>query len=310
MVKKEIKNMAESVRAKLKNISRETKRDFDAVLLQYFQERFLYRISISGFRKKLILKGALLLMVKSLSPFRLTKDIDFMGIGIAGKPENIKSIFKNIADINYDDGVHFASGSIEATIIKEGAEYQGVRIKLEATMGSIRKGIQLDVGFGDVITGGPEEIDFPILLSFPAPKIKCYPFETIIAEKFQAIVWLNFQTSRMKDFFDILFLADINTFMSNRLTKALEATFKNRDTDKEQTGSIFTGEFKNDKIKQVQWSAFLKKNNLTSEPSFSVVVEKIQRFLEPLFDGSLEKEINYIWDKEKWMWTESSLLPS
>lgn len=139
MVKKEIKNMSESVRAKLKNISRETKRDFDAVLLQYFQERFLYRISISEFRKNLILKGALLLMVKSLSPFRLTKDIDFMGIGIAGKPENIESIFKNIADINYDDGVHFASESIEATIIKEGAEYQGVRIKLEATMGSIRK---------------------------------------------------------------------------------------------------------------------------------------------------------------------------
>lgn len=198
MAKREIKDMTESIRGRLKNIARETKRDFDAVLLQFFQERFLYRLSISPFRENFILKGALLLMVKSITPFRPTKDIDFMGRGIGGDSNRIKMIFKNIADIHY--------------------------------------------------------------------------------------------------------LATANTFMSKRLINVLNATLKKRETDKIQRTVVFSEEFKNDKMKQVQWAAFLRKNKLPSEQSFAVVVEKIQQFLEPLLDGSLKNDTIYSWDKEKWIW--------
>jgi predicted nucleotidyltransferase component of viral defense system len=207
MAKREIKDITESIRGRLKNIARETKRDFDAVLLHFFQERFLYRLSISEFRENFILKGALLLMIKSITPFRPTKDIDFMGRGIDGDSNRIKRIFKKIANISGNDGVRFESEDVEAQVIMAGTEYVGVRIKLKAVMGSIRKKMIMDVGFGDMLIDEPEELNFPVLLNFPSPKIRCYSFETVIAEKFQAMVWLNFQTSRLKDFFDILYLA-------------------------------------------------------------------------------------------------------
>jgi len=306
MAKREIKDITESIRGRLKNIARETKRDFDAVLLHFFQERFLYRLSISEFRENFILKGALLLMIKSITPFRPTKDIDFMGRGIGGDSKRIKRIFKKIADISGNDGVRFESEDVEAQDIMAGTEYVGVRIKLKAAMGSIRKKMTIDVGFGDMLIDEPEELNFPILLNFPSPKIRCYSFETVIAEKFQAIVWLNFQTSRLKDFFDILYLAGTNTFMSKRLIKVLNATLKKRDTDKMQRTVIFSKEFKSDKMKQVQWEAFLRKNRLPSEQSFAEVVEQIQQFLEPLLDGSIEDDISYSWDKEKRKWVLGS----
>jgi hypothetical protein len=120
------------------------------------------------------------------------------------------------------------------------------------------------------------------------------------------MVWLNFQTSRLKDFFDLLYLAGTNTFMSKRLIKVLNATLKKRDTDKIQRTVIFSEEFKSDKMKQIQWEAFLRKNRLPSEQSFAAVVEQIQQFLEPLLDGSLENDTSYFWDKEKWKWVVGS----
>jgi len=302
MAGKEIKDMTESIRGRLKNIARESKRDFDAVLLQFFQERFLYRLSVSAFQENFILKGALLLMIKSITPFRPTKDIDFLGRGIGGDSNRIKTIFKKIADINGGDGVRFESEDVEAHAIMAGTEYVGIRIKLKAAMGTIRKKMTMDVGFGDLLIDEPEELNFPVLLNFPSPKIRCYPIENVIAEKFQAMVWLNFQNSRLKDFFDILYLAGTNTFMSKRLLNILNATLKKRDTKNTQRNVIFSEEFKNDKMKQIQWAAFLRKNKLASEQSFAAVVDKIQQFLEPLFDGSLENNASYFWDKEKWKW--------
>ncbi|UCH92512.1 MAG: nucleotidyl transferase AbiEii/AbiGii toxin family protein [Candidatus Aminicenantes bacterium] len=298
MAKKEIKDIVESIRARLKNFARRSGRDFDAVLLQYFQERLLYRVSVSEFNENFILKGALLLMVKSVSPFRPTKDIDFLGKGIKAEPESLKILVRKISKIDCNDGIQFISESVKAAAIKEGAEYEGIRVKIDSTLGKIKKTITVDIGFGDKIFDGPEEFDFPVLLDFPAPKIKCYNYETIIAEKFQAIVWLNFQTSRLKDFFDILFLAENNAFQAYRLKNAIIETFKRRNTEIEQRRTVFSDEFKNDPSKQIQWTAFLKKNNLTAEFDFKVVIENIEKFLEPLFSGNPTED--NIWNKYKW----------
>ena len=302
MDKKEIKDISASVRTKLRNIAESTGRDFDAVLLQYFQERFLYRISSSTFRDNFVLNGALLLMVKSISPFRPTKDIDFLGKGINASPGNLKDLIKKIVMIRCEDGVEFLEESITAAAIKEGADYEGVRVKLEARLGNIRKILSLDVGFGDMISGGPEEYDFPVLLNFPVPRIKGYTYESIIAEKFQAIVWLNFQTSRMKDFFDILFLARVNNFQALCLLEAITATFARRETVLSRREAVFSEEFKNDESKQKQWTAFLRKHHLNEEPMFQKVIDKLEGFLEPIL-GNAHKEIEKcIWDHNTWQW--------
>ncbi len=306
MEKKEIKNMPSSIRTKLKNIAKSNGRDFDAVLLQFFQERFLYRVSLSQCRDNFILKGALLLMVKSISPFRPTKDIDFLGKGIDATPENLKELVKKIVRISCEDGVDFVAETITAEVIKEGADYEGVRLKLEAGLGNIRKIISLDVGFGDLIYGGPDEYDFPVLLNFPVPKIKCYTYESIIAEKFQAIVWLNFQTSRMKDFFDILFLAKVNRFGASGLVQAIATTFTKRHTALSRRDAIFSNEFKNDESKQKQWTAFLRKHHLTEESKFCKILDHLEGFLEPVLGMTLIEIENCIWYPETWQWRSNS----
>lgn len=173
-------------------------------------------------------------------------------------------------------------------------------------MGNIRKILSLDVGFGDMIYGGPEEYDFPVLLNFPVPRIKCYTYESIIAEKFQAIVWLNFQTSRMKDFFDILFLARVNRFQALRLLEAIATTFAARDTGLSRKEAVFSDEFKNDKSKQNQWTSFLRKHHLKEEPTFRKVIESLEGFLEPVLGKVLKEIENCIWDYDAWQWKISS----
>ncbi|MGE5344157.1 MAG: nucleotidyl transferase AbiEii/AbiGii toxin family protein [Candidatus Omnitrophota bacterium] len=302
MDKNKTKDIYASIRAKLKNIAVKSGRDFDAVLLQYFQERFLYRISVSEYKDNFVLKGALLLMVKSVSPFRPTKDVDFLGKGIDANPENLKSIVKKLAQVQCEDSVDFVEESIVATTIKEGAEYEGVRVKIEARLGAIKKILSLDIGFGDTLLGNIEEFDFPVLLNFPIPKVKCYPYESIIAEKFQAIVWLNFQTSRMKDFFDIIFLANVGSFQASRLKEALIITFSRRNTSLSLRKVVFSEEYKMDKSKQRQWSAFLRKHHLIAEPKFRLIIDRLENFLEPILGITFNEIENYIWDNERWQW--------
>jgi predicted nucleotidyltransferase component of viral defense system len=283
-MKREIKNIAVSVRNRLLNISSESNRDYNAILRQYFQERFLYRISISPYRSQFILKGAFLLMTNRISEFRPTKDIDFQGLSISSDVKDWIVIIKEITEINSDDGVEFIAAKIEGKKIKEGADFDCVRVKVPYKMDTIKGYFSIDIGFGDKITNGPHEIDYPTLLDFPSPKIFVYSFDSAVAEKFEAIVKLNVVTSRMKDFYDLIFIADNNSFNRNILKKAISETFENRGTNLEDKYIIFDAVFKNNLQKQTQWVSFVQLNKLNLNISFSDAVTKIQSFIEPIFD--------------------------
>jgi len=158
--------------------------------------------------------------------------------------------------------------------------------------------MQLDIGFGDTITAGPVEIDFPTLLDFPAPKLKVYSIETAIAEKFEAIVSLQLQTSRMKDFYDIQFFAKHYDFKKDILIRAIKTTFDNRSTDLALHKIIFEDKFKNDENFQILWSAFLDRNKLEKDKTFFEAVSKIQSFIQPVFDSKPKNN----WNPNKWEW--------
>lgn len=226
---KKVKNISISVKEKLKNISKSSGKDFNKVLRQYIQERFLYRLSKSGYSENLILKGALLFLAYDISRSRPTRDIDFLGDKISNNAKDIKSIMKAISTIDYNDGLEFDSINIAVEDIVEDGDYHGVRIKIFAKLGTIKDMIQIDIGFGDKIVEGPIEIEYPTLLDMPVPKLKVYSLETAIAEKFDAIVSLQLQTSRMKDFYDIFFISQNNEFNLMKLGKAIETTFMNRN---------------------------------------------------------------------------------
>jgi len=297
-MKKEVKNISVSVRNRLMNISNESKRDYNAILRHYFQERFLYRISISQYRSSLVLKGAFLLITKDISKFRPTKDIDFLGVSLSSQIEECTEIVKEIASINVDDGVEFITENISSKKIKEDSDIEGVRVHIPYKMDTIKGYFSIDIGFGDIITNGPYEIEFPVLLDFPAPKILVYSLESAIAEKFEAIVNLNFVTSRMKDFFDIIFIANINSFNKTILLDAITRTFENRETYLEDSGVIFSENFKYDIQKQKQWQSFLQLNKLNENINFSEAVSQIQSFIQPVFDSKTKNN----WNPEKWKW--------
>lgn len=172
-----------------------------------------------------------------------------------------------------------------------------MRIKFYAYLENSRERIQIDIGFGDRITAGPIEIDFPTLLDFPVPHIKVYSIESAVAEKFEAIVSLQLETSRMKDFYDILFFAEQYEFKMGLLNEAILTTFKHRDTDIELRKNIFDEKFKEDEKLQRYWTAFLDRNKLTAENSFVKVVDRINSFIEPIFTNK-----NSNWNPKEWKW--------
>ena len=304
---KEIKNLAASVKQKLRNVSSETGKDFQFVFRQFIQERFLYRLSKSQYADNLILKGALLFVAHDMSRHRPTRDIDFLGSSISNKKEDIKKVVREILEITVDDGLRFDNGAgdnvgggedVDVEDIDEDGDYKGVRVKFNAYLENSRERVQLDVGFGDKIVGGPVEIDFPTLLDFPAPRIKVYSIESAIAEKFEAIVSLLLQTSRMKDFYDILFFAKNYEFKEDKLKEAIVTTFKQRGTDVEQRNKVFNEKFRTDEQLQKYWTAFLNRTKLTSENNFANVITRIAEFIEPV----ILNDINLRWDSKLWKW--------
>ncbi|MBU2445245.1 MAG: nucleotidyl transferase AbiEii/AbiGii toxin family protein [Bacteroidetes bacterium] len=295
---KEIKNLPASVREKLRNISIEGKKDFQSVLRQYIQERFLYRVSQSFYADTLILKGALLFLAYNISRLRPTRDIDFLVNSISNEQEDLKNIVKEILSIIFNDGLTFDKDDIVAENIVEDEKYHEVRVKFNCYLGNARERIQVDFGFGDEIIAGPVEILYPTLLDFPAPKLKVYSIESAIAEKFEAMVSINQATSRMKDFYDVMFFASDYKFNKRVLKEAIIATFKNRNTDYDTKSLIFGNDFKKNPQKQQYWLAFLKRNKLNANEDFAFVVEKIQTFIEPIF---IENNMNS-WNKDNWQW--------
>lgn len=303
-MKREVKNKPASIKAKLLNLAKAEKVDFDAFLLRYFQERFLYRLSICEFSERFVLKGGLLLICLKFPRSRPTKDIDLLARHIKNAVDELKHIFKDITKIPCDDGIKFDPSTIQSERIKEETDYEGIRLKITGYLGKMRKRIQIDIGFGDMIIPKATYMDFPTLLGDMPPRIKVYSLESIIAEKFEATVKLSVINSRMKDFYDIYMLSSVHNFIGNTLKNAVENTFRARKTILPQEPLVFRSEFHKDKGKQQQWSAFLRKTRLPGiEQDFSTIMEKTTTFLKPIVLAINNKnKIDRTWNAQLGLW--------
>jgi hypothetical protein len=182
---------------------------------------------------------------------RPTMDIDLLG-KIDNRLETITNAIRDICMIRVEeDGVTFASETVEAVRITEDAEDEGVRVRIRGSLGNAQVSLQIDIGFGDVIVPEPETISYPSILGFPAPKLKGYTMDSTIAEKFQAMVKLGILNSRMKDFYDIWIMSRIFDFKGEVLAKAVEKTFENRKTPINLNAAIFDASFGKDQEKAV-----------------------------------------------------------
>jgi predicted nucleotidyltransferase component of viral defense system len=293
------RNIGASVRARLLTIARREGRDYNALLLQFVQERFLYRLSVSPFSKQFILKGALLLRAYPLPVARPTRDIDFLGYGIANNLHVISEAVRSIQKVECNDGVEFHPEKTSIEQITEVSQYTGARVNVKSTIGGARLSLQIDIGFGDIVVPKAEQMEFPVLLDFPRPHLRVYSLESAIAEKFESLVRLNLVTSRMKDIYDIIFIAAHHGFTLHILSNAVTATFSQRETSPEARSTVFDANFAGNRDRMKQWSAFVGLQGEDAELLLPEAIERLRRFILPVFDTG---RVQSHWHPESWQW--------
>jgi predicted nucleotidyltransferase component of viral defense system len=298
-----------SARERLLQLARREGRDFNLVLNRYYQERFLARLAASPYRDRFLLKGALFLLARAGDERRQlarpTRDVDLGGEAIGNAPDRLRDLFGEVCALPLRDGVAFDTAGIATERIVEDADYPGVRLTIPVAFAGARGHLQVDVGFGDVVTPGPQELTFPTLLNgMPAPTLLAYSVETVVAEKFEAMIKLSLVNSRMKDCYDLCQLARTESFAGAVLQEAVRKTFARRGTRFLPDPAIFRDTFGSDSSRQQQWATFLRRSRLTAAPEgFADVIAVLRDFLEPLHIASQESQpFSQRWSPDDLRW--------
>lgn len=290
----ERRNIAASVRQRLLNASRARREDFQVTLTRYGLERLLYRLSKSAHHDQFIIKGAMLFSAWNEVPHRPTRDLDLLSFGTSDIPR-LEEMFREIVNTEVEpDGLEFFTESVRGGRIKEDQEYEGVRLSVQARLAQAHLSLQIDIGFGDAVTPAPEEIKYPTLLAdSPAPHLRAYSRYSVVAEKFQAMVMLGIANTRMKDFFDLWTLARTFDFDGRVLCQAMQMTFERRETEVPSAAPLaLTPEFYENRTRQSQWYAFLKRSQLAAQSTtLDEVAAVLRNFLLPPACAVAEKKL-------------------
>ena len=286
---KEIRNVAASVHQRLLNFSHNQGVEFNRILQRYAAERFLYRLSVSGEVDRFTLKGAALFRVWTDHELRPTQDVDFL----AEDHATIRSALEAICNVSCPpDGVVFDPATMRIDDIRHEQEYGGLRARIQGDLGGTQLHLQVDIGFGDVITPEREEQDYPTLLDLPVPRLWTYPRETVVAEKFEAMVRRGMTNSRVKDLWDIACLARRFAFDGETLHTAIAETFRQRGTSfrGERPVALLHGYY-SDTARAQHWQVLQRQIGTdTDGPDRLVDVgEELRRFLGPVCDSLIEE---------------------
>ncbi|MEZ4848653.1 MAG: nucleotidyl transferase AbiEii/AbiGii toxin family protein [Bacteroidia bacterium] len=277
----------DSIQMRLRTYSQKHKRVHQFTLIRYFQERLLYRLSKSKYCDNFLLKGGALIYYLSNQTSRYTKDIDLLLRHLKSDHGLLKNIFTNVCQMKFNDGVIFNTEELMVENIQKEGLYTGIRIKVPARLGNIKHQMQIDIGMGDFVTPGPQEIVYPTLLDeLESPVLKAYTVETVISEKFEAMIALGEYNSRMKDFYDVhQFLGHCE---KDILQQAIKNTFRMRETPVIPNHPIFIDSFYKDPKRLKQWQIFLEKNEL-EKVSFDTVGSRVGEYLKPIYDKIMEE---------------------
>lgn len=285
---------AASVRARLLNQARERGEEFELTLVRFAAERLLYRLGASGVRDRCLLNGASLLAVWLPDPYRATRDVDVLASGTADD-EAIRSLVSEICEVSCpEDGLRFDLSELVIETIRPEEEYSGKRARFRAFLGKARIAVQLDIGVGDAVVVEPEEVTYPTLLpALPPPRLRAYPREATVAEKFEAMVKLDTLNSRMKDFHDIWALSDSFEFDGETLQRAVAACFERRGTPwTDEAPRVLTTAFYQAPELEARWRNYLAAGAVLVPPpaQFDTIGERIIGFLGPVRERILSRD--------------------
>lgn len=282
-----MKQIGKSIRDKLFNLAKDQGVNYQYLLIHFFHERFLCRLSVSSYRNNFYLKGgALLYALNTGEKQRYTLDIDFSVHQMDYKSENIAEALLEICKIPVNDGVEFDGSSLNTMLIKENDVYGGIRISIEARLDTIRQRLQIDIGYGDPVYPNHHVITIPALIEeMTSPTVLVYTLESVIAEKFHAMIELSGLNSRLKDFYDVHQLLSSGNIEAAILKEAIVATFNNRRTYFVHNHALFTPDFAADYSRNRMWQAFLKKIGQAGQLPFPQVMAEIKTVLQPVWES-------------------------
>lgn len=293
----------DSIKARLKALSVQEHKPYDYLMMYYFIERLLYRLSVSGYADNLVLKGGVLLYILLDNDARATTDIDFLAQRLANTLDGLIQVFREICSTEADDAIRFDLDSVTATRIKEDADYEGMRIKVTGYLDKSRHVLQFNICFGDVIVPKPLTMDYPSLLNMERPRLKAYSHESVIAEKLETMIALAEANSRIKDFYDVYMLSRSFDYEGPVLCEALRQTLERRATPLTAAPAVFSNEFRLLKDKQAQWRAFQRRIDVADGVPFSAVIDANRVFLQPVYQAVLdERDFFGTWRHELGRW--------
>lgn len=286
---------AESIKAKLKNLSDESGRPFQELLTYYGLERTLYRISISPYADHFILKGGILLYALYDRQYeRVTTDIDLLAQRVSNRREEMLGIFSEILSQNIDDALKYDLSSLIVKNIADFKEYHGLNVTVVACLDRTRIAISIDIGYGDIIIPEPIQIDFPVLLELERPKLTAYSIESVIAEKLEAIVANGMLNSRYKDFYDLYIITKTKIIHEASLRHALRETFLHRGTTLPERIPSFESSFTEDAVHRLRWLSFVKKKKAMIKVPLEVTAEWLNLFFTLiLMEGTQNRQWHY-----------------
>lgn len=301
-----LKNPAASVRARLLNHSREHSDNHERVLTRYAIERLLYRLSLTEEARRYVLKGAMLFVAWPQQIFRPTGDLDFLGYGNS-EPEAVTELFTRICLVEVpEDGIVFDPSTLRVAPVREAERYQGTRVRLQGNLDGAIIPVQVDIGFGDHVYPAPKRETFrPILPDMPAARILMYPPETVVAEKFHAMLCYAERNTRLKDFHDLWVIARTFSFDMAGLVEAVGGTLRRRGTDlPTQIPVGLTEAFAAIVADRGLWTGFLTRSPPTlPSPPFPELQAELRKFLGPVIANlALPEAARGQWNPDAGAW--------
>ncbi|MBK8247093.1 MAG: nucleotidyl transferase AbiEii/AbiGii toxin family protein [Gemmatimonadetes bacterium] len=280
-------DVAASVRARLLNQAKARREEFERTLSRFAGERFLFRLGASDARERCILKGASLLAVWMPDPYRATRDIDVLATG-STDDEAIRRLLSEICAVDcVEDGVRFDLSELVVDAIRAEDEFVGRRARFHAYLGQARIAMQVDFGVGDALAVEPQHIVYPTnLTALPAPRVRAYPREQAVAEKFEAMVVLGTRNSRMKDFHDVWALFGAFDFDGALLRRSVAACFERRKTPWDaEIPAALTPAFYEHPQPATRWKHYLAAGAVITPPprEFAELGERVRQFLVPVY---------------------------
>lgn len=301
-----LKNTAASIRARLLDHARRHGDDYQRVLTRYAIERLLFRLSQTEAAERYVLKGAMLFVTWPEHVFRPTGDLDLLGQGDSD-PDAITQLFTRICQVEApDDGIVFNTATLKVEPAREADKYRGARLTLKSELAKAVIHVQVDIGFGDHVYPPPSRQTFPSLLpDLPAASVLMYPPETVVAEKFEAMIRFGEANGRIKDFHDIWVTTRMFGFDLPSLVEAVGGTLRRRETAIPTEIPVgLTGAFARIAEERGLWSGFLRRNPPTLQPPpFADLQEELRRFFAPVIASlALPEGAKGRWDPAGGAW--------